>query len=330
MSKDRILGNTVFIAFTTRSFTTGIPTSLVGTPTLEAFGNNVVVPITAGIVLVTDVNGRVGFNVATITASSGNGYVAARDYHLVIATGTVDSVPVAGEVVGMFSLEHDASYILLGTPINGTIASDIDAVKTETASIKVDTGTDLPNQITNLNNLSQAEIVSSGPITTLAGNVVNVTNVNVTANNTDMRGTDGANTLAPDNASIGQILGDTTDIQATLGNPVVSVSTDIAAVKADTGALAIDWQDGGRLDLLLDRLITQIDTPVTEPGQMAPPLSAKMGLKIDFLYKFARNRATSTVTGINIYADNAATIDQKMTHNDDGSTYDRSEVQSGP
>lgn len=163
-----------------------------------------------------------------------------------------------------------------------------------------------------------------------------------------MRGTDNANTLAPDNTGIAAILADTSDMQPKLGAPAgADMSADIAVISADTNELQNDWTpggrldlllnelqndwtDGGRLDLLLDNLITQIDTPTSEPGQMAPPLSAKMALKIDFLYKYARNRSTSTATGINIYADNTSTVDQKLTHSDDGSTYDRSEVLSGP
>ena len=54
-----------------------------------------------------------------------------------------------------------------------------------------------------LNDVAATDIVSAGPITTLAGAVVNVDTVDVTTTNTDMRGTDGAYTGTP--ATAGQI-----------------------------------------------------------------------------------------------------------------------------
>ena len=60
--------------------------------------------------------------------------------------------------------------------------------------------------------------------------------VDTTTTNTDMRGTDGANTVAPDNASIAAILVDTADMQPKLGAPAADLSADLAAVKVDTAA----------------------------------------------------------------------------------------------
>ncbi len=107
-------------------------------------------------------------------------------------------------------------------------------------------------------------------------------------------------------------------------------TTNLNSVLIDTDELQADWTNGGRLDLLLDQLITQVDTAASEPGQTAPPVSAKMALKIDYLYKWMRNRSTSTATTINMYADDATTVDQKSSHSDDGTTYDRGEIATGP
>jgi hypothetical protein len=59
-----------------------------------------------------------------------------------------------------------------------------------------------------LNDIAASAIVSGGAITTSGGAVSNVTLVATTTTNSDMRGTDGANTVAPDNASIAAILVD--------------------------------------------------------------------------------------------------------------------------
>ena len=52
--------------------------------------------------------------------------------------------------------------------------------------------------------------------------VANVANVAACATNADMRGTDGANTVSPDNASIAAILVDTSDLQASQGDWVTA------------------------------------------------------------------------------------------------------------
>jgi hypothetical protein len=65
--------------------------------------------------------------------------------------------------------------------------------------------------------------------------VANVTLVDTVTTNTDMRGTDGANTTAPDNASI-------------------------TAILADTNELQTDWANGGRLDNIIDAALTQATT----------------------------------------------------------------------
>jgi len=105
---------------------------------------------------------------------------------------------------------------------------------------------------------------------------------------------------------------------------------NVVATLADTNELQGDWTNGGRLDLLLDSLITEMATATTEPAQGAPGVSVKRGEKIDWLYKMMRNRSTSTSTTISIYNDDATTVDHKITHSDDATTYDRGEMATGP
>jgi len=85
---------------------------------------------------------------------------------------------------------------------NAATAANLATVDANVDAILVDTGTTIPAQITGLNDIAATDIVSAGAITTLSGAVVNVDLVDVTTTNTDMRGTDGANTIAPDNAGI--------------------------------------------------------------------------------------------------------------------------------
>ena len=104
-------------------------------------------------------------------------------------------------------------------------------------------------------------------------------------------------------------------------------------VTADTAGLVLnDWQDGGRLDLLLNALQVDLDTLTDasgEPGQGAPGVSLSMKDKVSWLYKVLRNRKTATATLINIYNDNTTTVDHKKVTSDDGTTYDEGEMITG-
>ncbi|HUS97348.1 MAG TPA: hypothetical protein VMX97_11455, partial [Hyphomicrobiaceae bacterium] len=79
-------------------------------------------------------------------------------------------------------------------------------------------------------------------------------------------------------------------------------------------------------DQVLDVLNT--DT-FAEPGIGAPPTPTTLIAKIGYLYKFLRNRVTVTASTINVYNDDASTVDHKSTHSDDATTYDRGEFTTG-
>lgn len=67
-----------------------------------------------------------------------------------------------------------------------------------------------------------------------------------------------------------------------------------------------------------------------EPGQGAPSATTSLAAKINYLFKAWRNKTTQTATTYSLYADDAATVDQKATVSDDATTMTRGEVVSGP
>ena len=75
--------------------------------------------------------------------------------------------------------------------------------------------------------------------------------------------------------------------------------------------------------------VLNIDT-FSEPGQEAPPATTTLIKKIGYLYKFLRNKITQTSTTLSVFADDAATVDQKATVSDDATTYTRGEIGTGP
>lgn len=75
--------------------------------------------------------------------------------------------------------------------------------------------------------------------------------------------------------------------------------------------------------------VLTVDTHA-QPGQGAPPATASFLDMLRYLYKAWRNRHTQTADQFSIYADNATTVDHKAAVNDDGTTFDRGEMGTGP
>ncbi len=78
---------------------------------------------------------------------------------------------------------------------------------------------------------------------------------------------------------------------------------------------------------MLDALT--VDT-YAEPGQLTPPSTASIKDKIGYLHKKERNKNTQTATEGKLYTAGGATVDQKWTVSDDGTTFTKGEAGSGP
>lgn len=98
-------GASVYFKFTTRSFTTGAPTTLAGSPVLSIYKDNSTTQSTAGVTLTVDFDAVTGLNHVTVdTSADGTFYSNGGHFEGVITTGTVGGVSVVGEVVGSFDL----------------------------------------------------------------------------------------------------------------------------------------------------------------------------------------------------------------------------------
>jgi hypothetical protein len=111
------------------------------------------------------------------------------------------------------------------------------------------------------------------------------------------------------------------------------LDTEIAAILEDTGTTlpaqiaALNNLSAAEVNAeVLDVLNT--DT-FAEPGQGAPAATASLAAKIGYLYKAWRNKITQTSTEYKLFADDAATVDQKATVGDDGTTFTKGEVGTG-
>lgn len=227
---DYPVDSTLYLLFTTRSFSTGAPTQLAGTPVVSAYENDSLTQITAGITLGVDHDSITGLNLLTIAATAANGYENGKDYGLVITTGTVGGVSVVGEVVGAFTIGRSAAAVDLA---NGT--DGLGAIKAETAAILDDT-----------------DLIDDGT-SGLAKIATDIAAVLVDTSTTLQAELDG-------------IQADTEDIQTKIGTPAgVSVSADVAAVKAETAAIVndtdvIDDATSGLVKIAQDVAAILVDT----------------------------------------------------------------------
>ena len=130
---DILLGDTIDVKFTTVS-TTGVPTTLAGSPVVSAYVGNGTTEITAGITLTVDFDSRTGMHNVRVVASSGNGFATANNVDLVITAGTVGGNSVVGYVIGNFSIEN-RSAARVGAAM--TLTSAYDPAKTAATQASV-------------------------------------------------------------------------------------------------------------------------------------------------------------------------------------------------
>lgn len=72
-----------------------------------------------------------------------------------------------------------------------------------------------------------------------------------------------------------------------------------------------------------------VDT-YAEIGQEAPAATNTIRKMLGYLFKSWRNKKTQTATERKLYADDGTTVDQKATDSDDGTTFSKGEVGTGP
>ena len=108
---------------------------------------------------------------------------------------------------------------------------------------------------------------------------------------------------------------------------LIDNSTGLAAT---AGTLLTDLTDGGRLDLILDAILSMLDDARAEPGQGAPPVNPDAMTKIDYLYKQWRNLTKNDGSDRTLYNDAGDTVDQKSSVSEAAGTVSVGKWVSGP
>lgn len=129
---DIALGDTIDLKFTTVN-SSGVPTTLAGTPTVACYVDNGTTEITAGVTLTVDFDARTGLHNVRVVATSGNGYATGTNVQVVITAGTVSGSSVVGYVVGSFSIEARSGYEALNVATHAELGQ---VAPSATASLK--------------------------------------------------------------------------------------------------------------------------------------------------------------------------------------------------
>jgi hypothetical protein len=125
---DLAVGQTINFKFSTHD-NTGAPVALLGTPTVTVYKADGTTKSTAGVTLTVSLDGIVGMNNVKIdTSADGSFYSANSGFGVILTAGTVQSTPVAGAVLGAFSIQNRYNYA----------APDIALIKAKTDNLPAD------------------------------------------------------------------------------------------------------------------------------------------------------------------------------------------------
>lgn len=349
------LGDTFDTKFCTVT-TTGAPTTLAGTPVISAYVGNSLTQITAGITLTVDFDAVTGLHNVRVVATGANGYATASNYQLVITTGTVGGTSVVGYVVAEFSIEARSALRpttaarTLDVSATGEAGIDWANVGTQGSTVSLSattvatvTTTTTATNLTNLPSIPANWLTAAG-IAAAALNGKGDWNIGKTGYALSAAGIqaiwDALTSALITVGSIGKLLVDninatvssrmpTTHINAT-GGAVDTVTTATTATNLTNAPTNGDLTAAMKASVnaeVVDAL--NVDT-YAEIGQEAPAATQTIRKMLGYLYKGWRNKSDQTATLYQLYNDDTTTVAQKATVSDDGTTFVKGEVGTGP
>jgi len=116
------------------------------------------------------------------------------------------------------------------------------------------------------------------------------------------------------------------NVTGTVGSVIGSVGSVAGNVTGSVGSLATQ----AKQDVKDQVQNTLGSTTWTLPGQVSPSATPTAVEMQAYVYKSFRNKITQTSTTFQLLADDSVTVDQKATVADDGTTFSRTKIVSGP
>ena len=292
---------------------------------------------------------------ATITIFTGSNttfFAAANDFSVYYGAGLITTTSVIGYIVGRFSIRNRTGVYptvagrTLDVSAGGEAGVDWANVGSPTTTLNLSGTTVAATTSANIRQLDGSTVQQSGGYIGINWNQVGNPTSTVVLSGTTVNQTSSANMQYWRNNQPNDLVSGRVDASAgALATGVIASGSfaagavDAAAIAADaigaseiaTGAIDADALSAGALADINAEVVDALNVDTyAEPGQGAPAATTTLVGKIGYLYKFLRNRVTSTSSQISVYNDDALTIDQKSAQSDDGTTYDRPEFGSGP
>jgi len=326
----------------THRFDTGALTNADAVPLYRVFEDETPTPIVSGAMAALGYGGT-GTYSEQITLSAANGFEKGKSYTVLI-TATVNAI--TGAAYHTFQMEAEVDANTVSSKTGYSLAAN-QAISTVTGNVE---GKVLGGGASSITGTGvRAEIATAQAISTVSGNVngdvqgkvlggggssltatgvraelaanqaISTVTGNVSADVISLSG----DAAAADNA---EAFFDGTGYAGT-GNTIPTVTTVTNLTNAPTaGDLTATMKTSVKTEA-----VAALNTDTyAEPGQGAPAATTTLVGKIGYMYKAFRNRFTQTATEAKLYADDAATVDQKATVSDDATTFDRGEMGSGP
>ena len=318
-----------------------------------------------GITVTTSFDTNTGLQMIVIDTSDNTDagfYAAGNEYSVGVADITVDGQTLRFWV-GAFSIERAGGVLALLKA--GT--AKVDVTKWLTTTVSTPTVAGVPN--VNAKTWNDLTTVALPLVPTTAGRTLDVSatgeggvdwaNVGSPTTTLALTGTTIAVTQKVDvdtiktnpvvnggtltfttNSTVASTAGAVGSVTGAVGSVTGAVGSVTGAVGSVTGAVgSVTGNVSGSIGSLAAQAQTDVKTQAVaalntdtyaEPGQGAPGATVTLAAKINYLYKFMRNKITQTSTTLSIFADDATTVDQKSTVSDDATTYTRGEIASGP
>lgn len=106
---------------------------------------------------------------------------------------------------------------------------------------------------------------------------------------------------------------------------VTEIQSGLATASSISGLNNISTTD------VKNQVVAALSTDTyAEPGQSNPAATATLAVKINYLYKAWRNKVTQTSSEYKLFNDDGTTVGQKASVSDNGTTFERGEIGTGP
>ena len=292
----------------------------------------------------------------TVTAHPSGALPVRHEYHVV-------EEDIYAALFGA-SATAAASLATIQDDTSVSIPASLTSLAAAVAVIQDDTSVSIPASLTTIDNFLDTEIAAilddTSSLVTAMAVVQDDTSVSIPASLTTLAAAvaviqDDTSVSIP--ATLAVIQDDTSvSIPASLTTIDNFLDTEIAAILDDTSslvtAMAVVRDDtsvsipASLTTLAAAVAVIQDDTSVTipatlaviqddtsllttargEPAQGTPPVSTAPYIKTDYLYKAWRNKKTTSATFLQLYNDDAATVDHKASLADDTSVFTQGEM----